>query len=446
MRVNQHSDGREREFDTPGALSMTSLLGRGAGQAVANPSCAVLDDAADRRGDYPASIARFDLDAIRTALPVLEHSTYLNTGAAGPLPTYARDAMREQLDAEILRGRVLPDARSVFLASLETLRAEFARRLKAPPHSIAITDTTTHGLNIALWGCLGSGAEEILTTSFEHTASLAPLKAISDLLGAKVIVYQAPPSDFDCDAFMSLATSRTKALVISHVDWTSGLDIPLKQVSTAARERGILTIVDGAQAVGVIDVDIEDLGCDAYAFPGQKWLMGPEGIGGLYIRPASLEHFHLTYAGPLSFERHGGGLQFDLKADCSRFELGTRFRGLAPGMTASLRWLGEHVGVEAAQARLRHLRARLVDRLLDLERSRGICVIAPNARSGLVAIDLPPRLSAPDLSVTLAQRSIFIRAIPGPNLNRIRASTAFFNSEAELDRFVGELDSELRSI
>ena len=117
-------------------------------------------------------------------------------------------------------------------------------------------------------------------------------------------------------------TPKTRLVSISHVDWTTGEILPLEEISALARDRGALTLVDGAQSVGNVPVDIPATGVDMYAFTGHKWVLGPEGMGAFYVRPGlEAESTSLGFASlsdPSAFEAEGGYEIFQGARDASR--------------------------------------------------------------------------------------------------------------------------------
>src|ERR671921_305828 len=129
---------------------------------------------------------------------------------------------------------------------------------------------------------------------------------------------------------------RTRLVALSHVDWKSGEVLPLEEICTLARERGVLSLVDGAQSVGAIPVGAEAIGADMYAFTGHKWVLGPEGMGALYVRPGcdvpSANVGFISLPDPSAFEAGGG---YELRADARRFEASTVSPTLAAGFAAA---------------------------------------------------------------------------------------------------------------
>ena len=212
---------------------------------------------------------------LRAEFPVCQRVAYLNAGTCGPLPARAAEAARAEMERELLGGR---SGKPHFEHRFElagALRAAYADRLGCPPGDVALTTSTSDGVATALLGLeLGPG-DEVLTSDTEHPGVIGPLQALRDLRGATI---RAVP----LAELPGAVGSRTRAVVCSHVSWITGEVAPAELSEVDAP-----VVLDGAQAVGAIDLDVSSLGCDAYAGSGQKWLCGPEGTGMLHVAPAA---------------------------------------------------------------------------------------------------------------------------------------------------------------
>ena len=147
---------------------------------------------------------------------------------------------------------------------------------------MAVNHGTTDGMNSAIHGIDWEPGDRAVTTRHEHPGGLGPLLVVRDRHGVELDLLDiGDGGDHErvVAAFDRAIDERTRAVVISHVLWSTGAVMPVRAIADVAHARGALVIVDGAQAAGAIPVDIAALGADAYAFPGQKWLLGPEGTG-----------------------------------------------------------------------------------------------------------------------------------------------------------------------
>jgi selenocysteine lyase/cysteine desulfurase len=220
--------------------------------------------------------------AVRQALPAVGAGIYLNTGSAGPIPAETAAVMAELEGWEVRTGRASAEFFEDFLERLAESRAGIAAVLAGDVDSIAITHSTTEGMNIATWAVDWKPGDRAVTTSHEHAGGLGPLVAARDRFGidlAFVDVGDGTDDEATLVGFDRAITPTTKLVAISHVLWTTGARLPIERIARLAKERGATVAIDGAQAVGAVPVSIDDLGVDYYAVAAQKWLLGPEGIG-----------------------------------------------------------------------------------------------------------------------------------------------------------------------
>jgi L-cysteine/cystine lyase len=354
-----------------------------------------------------------DPSAFRAEFPVLERVAYLNAGTNGPVPRRGADAAQQRLRAELEGGR----AGDAHWKGLEELQAELRRRL-APllgceVGELALTHSTTDGVATVMAALdLGPG-DEVLTSDEEHPGLLAPLANAQRRRGFEV--RKVP--------FAELAGEvgpATRLVACSHVSWVSGqiVDAPALAASDAS------VLLDGAQGLGAIPLDVRELGCDFYAASGQKWLCGPEGTGCLFVRSERIEELGCPWP------------WFGSLADPSRpsdlvlHETARRFDLAIPGAPAAW-WrasldLFERTGWSWVQERAATLAASLADRLAE----RGLDVVA-RGRSTLVAWRSEDGAAERD---RLAAEGIVVRDLPGRGL--VRASVGAWTSEEELGRLV----------
>ena len=203
---------------------------------------------------------------LRNQFPVLARLAYLNAGTDGPLPARAANAARAELERELEEGR----STAHFERRCElgkALRGAYARALRCEAAELSLTTCTTEGMGQVVMGLdLGPG-DEILTSDEEHPGLLGALAAARDIRG--VTVREVPLA-----RIAEEVGPATRLVACSHVGWVSGSLAPAELA-----ELDVPVLLDGAQGVGAIDVNVTELGCDAYAGAGQKWLCGPDGSG-----------------------------------------------------------------------------------------------------------------------------------------------------------------------
>jgi selenocysteine lyase/cysteine desulfurase len=309
-----------------------------------------------------------------------------------------------------------------------------ARLVRAAPEDVALTQNTTHGMNLGVASIDWREGDEVVSTTTEHPGCLVPLHNLAGRFGVRVNLIPPPVTAEKAEAAM---TPRTRLLAISHVDWTSGEVLPLEEICTLARRHSVLTLIDGAQSVGNIAVDAPATGADMYAFTGHKWVLGPEGMGALYVRPGcDVPSTNVGFASlpdPSTFDTGGS---YTLRTDARRFEASTTSPALAGGFAAAAEEV--HERGESGFEGIRHRAELLADLLSELPhvtlRSRR------PARSGLVSFEVEG-VSAKDVVERLLEKRFVLRYIPEPR-PYVRASTHLFNTEAEIEalaKIVGRL-------
>jgi selenocysteine lyase/cysteine desulfurase len=306
----------------------------------------------------------------------------------------------------------------------ERARDAAARLIGAGPEDVALTQNTTHGMNLGAVSLDWRDGDEAVSTTTEHPGCLVPLHSLAKRLGVKVKLVSPPVTAEKLEADL---TPRTRLVALSHVDWTSGEVLPLQEICALARESGALTLIDGAQSVGNIPVDVPSTGADMYAFTGHKWVLGPEGMGALYVRPGvdvySTNVGFLSLPDPSAFDPEGN---YELRTDARRFEASTASPALCAGFAQAAEAV--HARGEAGFEEIQH-RADLLTNLLS--EIPGVILRSPRpAQSGLVSFEVEG-LAAKEVAERLLDKKFVLRYIPGAR-SYVRASTHLFNSEEEL--------------
>ncbi len=353
-----------------------------------------------------------DIAKLRDEFPTVGKLVYLNAGTDGPLPARAVKAAQDELARELLEGR----SRAHFERRKELddrLRASYASLLGCQVQDLALTACTSEGLSLIIGGMELGGGDEILTSDEEHPGLLGALSAARELLDVSIRV--APFAQI-ADA----VSARTRLVACSHVSWMSGMLAPEELAQLE-----VPVILDGAQGVGAVPVDVGALGCDAYAGAGQKWLCGPDGTGMLYVNPKFSEQIAVTRRGYGNLLDPNAGLDAKLHPDARRFDalgLSAETVACALGATEVL----EHAGWPAIHERSSTLAQTLTTRLQQAGRE-----VTPRSQSTLVSFWSPDPEGERE---RLAQAGVVLRDIPGrPSL---RASVGAWNNEDDLDRLL----------
>ena len=345
---------------------------------------------------------------LRSCFPVLERVAYLNTGSVGPVPTAAADAARSEIDDALANGRGGKAHFERLIEMGDRLRAGVASLMGAAPGEIALTGATTDGVNAVVAGLdLGPG-DEVLTSDEEHPGLLAPLASARERRGVTVRV--APFAEL-----AGAVTAQTRLVACSHVSWQSGRLIDARALSDA----GVPVLLDGAQGLGAVPVDVEALGCDYYAASGQKWLCGPIGSGYLYVRSERIAELAPAAPGYQTLSEPVRALDLALKEGAARFDGGLPPSHHLAWALASLDVLGNDGSLQAtALAGARRLAGLLADRGLT---------VAPRGPSTLVSWEHPDPEAE---STRLLGAGYLVRNLPGTSY--LRASVGAWTDEEEI--------------
>jgi L-cysteine/cystine lyase len=366
-----------------------------------------------------------DAARLRDAFPVLERTAYLNAGTCGPLPTAAERAAIEAWRYAAGEGRGTAFyQRLVPLA--EGLRERYAGLLRAPVDEVALTAGTSDGCGHVVAGLSLGAGDEVVTADDEHPGLTGPLIAAREQRG--IVVKAVPLAEIP-----GAIGENTRLVACSHVSWHSGAVAPVAEIVAAARAHGDAPVLlDGAQGVGAIPVDVGALGIDFYAGSGQKWLCGPVGCGMLWMaqrRITQLASPAPSYGGLVD---PAAGLDSPLVENARRHDTPLRDLSIVAAAVAAFDVLAE-AGFEALQARALASAARLALRLAEA----GFDVV-PRGDSTLVAWAMPGGPAAAEAARDRLQKAgVTIRDLPGTG--RVRASVGAWNDDDDLDRLLAAL-------
>jgi L-cysteine/cystine lyase len=355
-------------------------------------------------------------DEARALFPVLERVTYLNAGTFGPLARATVAVMLEQLERDLERGRSGKPYIDEMIDERARVRGAIAGLLSADPERISLTASTTDGCNIVLLGLGLEPDDEIVTTDTEHFGLAGPVYASGATV--RVARVQELGAEEALEAIVAEVTEKTRLLAVSHVIWTNGVVLDVHKL----KERTELPIVvDGAQSVGAIDVDVGAI--DYYTVSGQKWLCGPESTGALYIADAdALRVARPSYFAQQSFEPGG---RYVPREGAQRFDPGwvsvASLKGFATALGLAPEWRFTRIAEAAARCR---------DALAERVR-----VVTPPGQAGLVTFEADE--DAEDVLAKLLAENVVVRSVPGTKW--LRASCGWWTSDEDVERLAGAL-------
>jgi cysteine desulfurase/selenocysteine lyase len=403
-------------------------------------------------GTRPAS--PLDVARIREDFPILGQRirgnplVYLDNAATSQKPQVVIDAVTRFYTAEnanIHRGVHYLSERAT--VAYDEAREKVARFLNArSSREIIFTRGTTEGINLVAQSYgrnhLKPG-DDIVITVMEHHSNIVPWQLLCEQTGATLRA--APISDegeLDVDAFERLLGDRTRLVAVVHLSNALGTINPIKRLVALAHARGIPVLVDGAQAAPHLPVDVQDLGCDFFAFSGHK-VCGPTGVGVLYGREALLESMP-PYQG-------GGDMIATVTLQRStwaplpaKFEAGTPMIAQVMGLGAALDYVSA-LGLDAIAGWEQELLADATERVSQIE---GIRLIGTARNKASVLGFVLEGVHPHDIGTVLDDQGVAIRAghhCAQPVMDRFgvsataRASFAFYNTRAEIDTLVDGL-------
>ena len=401
-----------------------------------------------------APVAALDVEAIRRDFPVLERVihgrplSYLDNAASSQRPRAVIDAMSryyETSHANVHRGvhTLSQEATDLFEGAREKVRRFINAR---STREVIFVRGTTEAVNLVAqsFGRSRFGAgDEILISWLEHHANIVPWQMLCQQTGAMLKVAPITQSgEVDFDAFAALLSPRTRLVALAHVSNALGTIVPVQRFIRAARERGIPVLLDGAQAVPHMKVDVQALDCDFYAFSGHK-MCGPAGVGVLYGREALLREMPPWQGGgdmilAVTFEKT---IFNELPY---KFEAGTPAIADVIGLGAAVDYL-EELGMDRIAAVENGLLVYANERLAEIP---GLHFVGTAPDKAAVVSFTLERVHPHDLGTILDNEGVAIRtghhcAMPVMDFYGVpataRASFAFYNTRAEIDRLVDAL-------
>ena len=356
---------------------------------------------------------------------------YLNTGSLGPTPRVVFDSVMKAWNELETNPVAMSYAAGAVHALADKTRGAVSGLINCTADEVLLTRSTTNAMNIAALGIDLVRGDRILTTDSEHEGGSACWKYLEKRSGIIVDRIVIAPDDHDekgiVERFANAIKKETKVVSVSHVIFSTGLKMPVREIVALAKAKNILTIVDGAQAVGNFEVDVKSIGCDAYAAPGHKWLMAPKGTGFLYINKDSTSRIQ-----PVEW------------TDGKTFVIGSTGIGSLPlivGLGAAI-GLAQKRDIAASEVRNLRLRNRAYDGLKKITKVRVLSAPPGPQASTLITFRLPDGVAnRPFFAAMIDKYKIVLRGIP--RYQAMRMSPHVFNTEAEIDAALKAIGTEL---
>ena len=358
---------------------------------------------------------------------------YLNTAALGPTPRSVLDKVLKSWYELELNPVMMAYANGDTHVATDKAREQIAGLIGCNADDLLITRSATDAMSSVAFGLNLERGDRVLTTDVEHEGGSAGWNYLKKHRGIEIDLISIAPGDFDTKGMISrfekLITEKTKVISVSHVITSTGLRMPIAEIASLAKSRGILCVVDGAQAVGGIDVDVKKLGCDAYVATGHKWLMGPKGTGFVYISKEA-----------------SSSIQPVQRAEGVRFVVGSTGVGSLPLVVG----LGEAVeamrklGMATVEKRVIELRNRAYTELTKISKIQVVSPPPGPLATALVSFKLPDSVDSRAFrDLLLKKYKIVIKVGEKRWFNGNRLSPHIFNTEKEVDEALRAIRTEL---
>lgn len=379
------------------------------------------------------------LEQYRQQFPALAYHAYFNYGGQGTMPQSAIDTVFQAHEYIQRSGPFSSEVNRWINQEADRTRAAIATELGVTAETIALTESVSMGCNIALWGIDWQAGDHLLISDCEHQAIVAAVLELQQRFDLEVTVCpllstlnQGDPAT----VIRAHLQPRTRLVILSHILWNTGQLLPLAEISRtchtyAAATAPVRLLVDAAQSVGVLPLQLGETGVDFYAFTGHKWWCGPAGLGGLYVAPDALDSLNPTFVGWRGITKNASGYPTGYVTGAKRYEVATSdytlFGGLQSAIATHHQWGTAAERYQRIQALSHHLWQQL----------RGIpqitCLRSASPEAGLVSFRLEGGRHA-QLVQMLEQQGFLLRTIQNPDC--IRACVHYFTSESEIDRLV----------
>lgn len=384
---------------------------------------------------------RWSIDDHRRQFPALEGKSYFNYGAHGTMPRPAIDAVLDSWEYIQKWGPFSTEINDWVQQEIHQTVECLATQLGVAGDTIALTENVTTGCNIVLWGLEWREGDHILVSDCENPGIIAAIQEVARRFRLHVSSFRVEPAEAGTiEAIARGLRCNTRLVVISHVLWNTGQVLPLTKIAEVCRanrttQGRTLLLVDGAQSVGVLPLKLANSGADFYAFTSHKWLCGPEGAGGLFVAPGSLEFVRPAFVGWRSIKIDETDGTFTWQPGARRFHVSTSAYPLLAGVRRAIAIHDDFASIETRYNRILELSRYAWERL----RKAGCeCLQESPPQTGLVTFRSkhhPPH----KVVRYLETENCYTRFMYEPEC--LRLSFHYFTTRQEIDRVIDLLQN-----
>ncbi len=369
--------------------------------------------------------------------PILQEMVFLNHAGVAPISRPAADALR--LFADQAESIAYVDAG--WYKRAEQVKRAAARLINAESHrEIAFIPNTSSGLSLVANGLDFQPGDNVVITNVEYPANRYPWENLKRLGVELIEVKQGPDGRIDVSDVCDAITNHTRVVSISHVQFASGHRIDLKPISEMVHMAGGYLCVDAIQSVGVLPVDVQEMGIDFLSADGHKWMLGPEGAGIFYCREELCTLLRPSVVGWMNMvdADNYGDYRFEFQPDARRFEPGSWNLPGVHSLGASIDLILE-IGIDNVWQRV----DALTTRFCEGATKKGYEIFTPRTdpgeRSGIVIFTAPQRLGGAESHPKIIQDLEKHRIIIALREGRLRVSPHFYNTAEQIDRVIEAL-------
>lgn len=369
---------------------------------------------------------------VRKQFLIPADEVYLNNGTVGSCPKPVIDAVIQGYEQTEKLEQTNPEDYPIWgYGEWNEFREPLAQFVGAKREEIAIVRNATEANNFMINGLDMKAGEEIISSDQEHPSGNGPLDLKAKRYGVIIKRIEIPKPVNDPNEILNrindAITPRTRAIFISHVTTTTGVVTPVKEISALARSKGILSMIDGAQAVGAFPVNVKDIGCDIYGSSPHKWLMAPKGTGLLYVRDEVIDRIWSTVT--------TSGWD-DPKLRAARFQqVGSSNVPSLWGYRAAIDF-ANRIGMDKIEKRHRSMQDYLHGEMIK-RGAQALTSTNPAMRCAMSAVNTPP-VEITKLEPALWQK--YKIRIRGGAPYKIRLSTPYYLLKKDVDRFLDKYD------
>ncbi len=377
---------------------------------------------------------------IRDQFSLARDKVFFNPGTVGAMPKVVVDKMIAHLQyiaTDVADWAYKDDNKEEFISGYNNLmgiRTKVAKLINADAGEIAMTDNVTNGMSYIANGITLQPGDEVITTDQEHSGGqsgfMLKAKRYGTIFRTVPIPKPAHSPQELYDIIVKAITPKTKLIMLSHMISGSGAILPVKEICAEASKRGIFTLLDGAQTLGHIKIDVRDIGCDAYTGCFHKWMGAPAGTGFMYVRADRMKDIWTTVASGRWDNHEDEGFRFTQR--------GTGSFPILKGLEASIDFHNE-IGPDRVYARIKFLGQRLRD---GLRANKKVKFYSPLDESMCAGISV---YNVEGLTGAQLQEAYWAKGRMRPRSQGdkwgVRHCTHIFNSEEEIDKAIAIVNS-----